>query len=67
MKNLKIQQGKSYCEKSHAIIYTGYNNELIFRKVYQGDWGDWDEEPENDSKYNNPELQSDYKSFNADV
>lgn len=26
------------------------NDELIFRKTYVGDWGDWDEKPENNVK-----------------
>ncbi len=26
------------------------NDELIFRKTYVGDWGDWDEKPEDIAK-----------------
>ncbi|MCR4029785.1 MULTISPECIES: hypothetical protein [Flavobacterium] len=37
--------------KRHFICTTsvcnGDNNELIFRRSYQGDWGDWDDKIEN--------------------
>ena len=29
-----------------TLVCIGDNNELIFRKTYVGDWGDWDEKPE---------------------
>ena len=30
-----------------TLVCKGDNNELIFRKTYVGDWGDWDEKPSN--------------------
>ncbi|SFD98652.1 hypothetical protein [Flavobacterium phragmitis] len=65
MENLKIKQSKSYCEISRTIIYSGENDELICRKVYQGDWGDWDDKPESpecsqniDNEYNSPDAEA---------
>ncbi|WP_427873619.1 hypothetical protein [Flavobacterium sp. MMS24-S5] len=29
-----------------TLVCDGDNNELIFRKTYVGDWGDWDEKPD---------------------
>jgi len=46
MKNSKINTDKKECSISHTKMYTGDNNELICIKVYQGDWGHWDEKPE---------------------
>lgn len=64
MKNSKKQQDKNYCEISYTVIYSGDNNELICRKIYQGDWGDWDDKPESseysqdtDNKYNSSETE----------
>ncbi|WP_281233201.1 hypothetical protein [Flavobacterium gelatinilyticum] len=42
----------TYSEKSSTCPYqtclsTGDNNELVFIKKYNGDWGDWDETTEN--------------------
>ncbi|TDP03173.1 hypothetical protein [Flavobacterium sp. 245] len=47
MENLKIDTNKNYCNISKTKIYNGDNNELIYIKIYQGDWGDWDDEPSN--------------------
>jgi hypothetical protein len=33
----------------HSAIYTAENSEFIYRKAYVGDWGDWDEQPDNDT------------------
>jgi hypothetical protein len=46
MENLKVDNNKNYCSISKTRYYNGDNNELIYVKIYQGDWGDWDEEPQ---------------------
>lgn len=47
MKNLQINYSKNTetCTNRTSVC-DGDNNELIFRKTYVGDWGDWDEKPE---------------------
>lgn len=47
--------------KKHFIcttkVQSGYNNELIFTKSYQGDWGHWDDKIEKTStEFNTSEL-----------
>ncbi|CAM3547178.1 hypothetical protein [Flavobacterium chungbukense] len=48
MKNLQINksENKTVCNNRLSVC-AGDNNELIFRKTYVGDWGDWDEKPSN--------------------
>ncbi|WET03042.1 hypothetical protein [Flavobacterium sp. YJ01] len=48
MKNLQINksENKVVCNNRLSVC-AGDNNELIFRKTYVGDWGDWDEKPNN--------------------
>ena len=48
MKNLQINksENKVVCNNRLSVC-AGDNNELIFRKNYVGDWGDWDEKPNN--------------------
>ncbi|MBW1654639.1 hypothetical protein [Flavobacterium quisquiliarum] len=56
MENLKTNRDKKYCSISHTKIYSVDNDELVCLKIYQGDWGDWDETPENNK---NCELNRD--------
>lgn len=46
MKNLQVNksENKAVCNNRLSVC-AGDNNELIFRKTYVGDWGDWDEKP----------------------
>lgn len=48
MKNLQVNksENKVVCNNRLSVC-AGDNNELIFRKTYVGDWGDWDEKPNN--------------------
>ncbi len=46
MENLKTDRDKKYCTISHTKIYSVDNDELVCLKIYQGDWGDWDEAPQ---------------------
>ncbi|WP_289660251.1 hypothetical protein [Flavobacterium panacagri] len=66
METLGIKQSKSYCEISHTIIYSGENDELICRKVYRGDWGDWDEKPQNIPSCS-PEIETKYNLFDSEA
>ena len=47
MKNLQINfsPNNESCT-DRTLVCNGDNNELIFRKTYIGDWGDWDEKPD---------------------
>lgn len=45
MKNIN-DTSENYGKCLHSAIYTPNNDELIYRKAYVGDWGDWDEQPE---------------------
>ncbi|UPZ14324.1 hypothetical protein [Flavobacterium humidisoli] len=48
MKNTQINfspNNKTCTDRT--LVCDGDNNELIFRKTYVGDWGDWDEKPDN--------------------
>lgn len=47
MKNVN-DTSENYGKCLHSAIYTPDNDELIYRKAYVGDWGDWDEQPENE-------------------
>ncbi|KUJ61247.1 hypothetical protein AR687_13735 [Flavobacteriaceae bacterium CRH] len=33
----------------HSSICVSGSSDIIYRKAYIGDWGDWDENPVNDS------------------
>lgn len=66
METLGIKQRKKYCEISHTIIYSGENDELICRKVYRGDWGDWDDKPQNSSCCT-PEIETNYNSSDSEA
>lgn len=47
MKNTQINfspNNKTCTDRT--LVCDGDNNELIFRKTYVGDWGDWDEKPD---------------------
>lgn len=58
MKTLQIinsNENKDVCT-TRTRVYTGENNELIFRKTYVGDWGDWDEKSDNAFKDQNHYL-----------
>lgn len=59
MENSKTNIGKNDCSISNTRIYLGDNDELICLKVYQGDWGSWDEKPESDSECSQ-EIEVDY-------
>lgn len=46
MKNLQVNKSeKKVVCNNRLSVCAGDNNELIFRKTYVGDWGDWDEKP----------------------
>ena len=46
MKNSKTNQPESYnCPATKSRLFSGENDELVYLKVYKGDWGDWDEKP----------------------
>ncbi len=48
MKNLQINFSENNETRTNrTLVFNGDNNELIFRKTYVGDWGDWDEKPDN--------------------
>lgn len=48
MKNLQINFSQNNETRTdRTLVFNGDNNELIFRKTYVGDWGDWDEKPDN--------------------
>jgi len=48
MKNLQINKSETKVVCNNRLsVCAGDNNELIFRKTYVGDWGDWDEKPSN--------------------
>ncbi|WP_433830315.1 hypothetical protein [Flavobacterium anhuiense] len=48
MKNTQINfSPKNKTCTDRTLVCDGDNNELIFRKTYVGDWGDWDEKPDN--------------------
>ncbi|WP_125723559.1 hypothetical protein [Flavobacterium ustbae] len=51
MENIQINfSPKNKTCTDRTLVCIGDNNELIFRKTYVGDWGDWDEKPEDRSK-----------------
>lgn len=37
---------ENYGKCLHSAIYSEGNTELVYRKAYKGDWGDWDEQPD---------------------
>ncbi|SHG32428.1 hypothetical protein [Flavobacterium defluvii] len=45
-----MENSKKTDKSNHGIcntkIYPGDNNEMVCVKIYQGDWGHWDEKPE---------------------
>jgi len=48
MKNLQVNFNQNNETRTNrTLVFNGDNNELIFRKSYIGDWGDWDEKPDN--------------------
>ena len=47
METTKSTFSKNICTLSNTRILQGENNEIICLKIYNGDWGDWDEKPEN--------------------
>ncbi|MBZ4035461.1 hypothetical protein K6T82_11835 [Flavobacterium sp. 17A] len=57
MKNLQTNknENKMVCNNRLSVC-AGDNNELIFRKTYVGDWGDWDEKPDTTFKDQNNYL-----------
>lgn len=40
-------------------VYGTNKSELIYRKVYKGDWGDWDDMPQNIPDENAPDQEVD--------
>ncbi|MCV2485070.1 hypothetical protein OD917_09060 [Flavobacterium sp. SH_e] len=59
MESSKINIEKSECSISNTKIYYGDNDELICVKVYQGDWGNWDEKPEKSESISNENIEND--------
>ncbi|MBB4802667.1 hypothetical protein HNP37_002742 [Flavobacterium nitrogenifigens] len=54
MKNLQVNRNDSKVVCNNRLsVCAGDNNELIFRKTYVGDWGDWDEKPDTTFKDQN--------------
>nr|WP_198999917.1 hypothetical protein [Flavobacterium sp. ASV13] len=46
MENVNNPSSENYCKCFHSSIYTAGNSDFIYTKAYQGDWGDWDDQPE---------------------
>lgn len=46
MENTKSPVSKDVCSLSNTRMLEGENNEIICLKIYNGDWGDWDEIPQ---------------------
>ncbi|OIV39781.1 hypothetical protein [Flavobacterium johnsoniae] len=60
MKNSKTNQRENYsCTASRSRLFSGENNELVYVKIYKGDWGDWDEKPTGSHKDNEPCIRKD--------
>ncbi|MHC0445332.1 hypothetical protein ACWA1F_07970 [Flavobacterium sp. 3-218] len=57
METTKSTLSKNKCSLSSTRILQGENNEMICLKIYNGDWGDWDEKPANNIQHIN--LESD--------
>ncbi|MDR7212505.1 hypothetical protein [Flavobacterium piscis] len=68
MKNTKIYNSVSHQTGSfHSQICSANDNDLIYRKAYKGDWGDWDDQPEiADSNENHLEMNESEDSTVAD-
>ncbi|MBF4516941.1 hypothetical protein IRZ71_11320 [Flavobacterium sp. ANB] len=43
MENTKNSADENYGKCVHSSIYVAETTDLIYRKAYIGDWGDWDE------------------------
>jgi hypothetical protein len=59
MKNL-ISSEKEHVQKDsfHSQICSASNTDLIYRKAYKGDWGHWDDLPDNDCQNQNDNLSA---------
>ncbi|GAA3757001.1 hypothetical protein [Flavobacterium ginsengiterrae] len=62
MENTKTTISKGTCSLSNTRMLQGENNEIICLKIYNGDWGDWDEKPANNIQHN---IDADNNSIDA--
>lgn len=47
MENVNNTTRENYGQCFHSTIYISDNVDFVYRKAYKGDWGDWDEQPDN--------------------
>ncbi|TDO73201.1 hypothetical protein EV143_106143 [Flavobacterium chryseum] len=49
MENVNNIISPNYGKCLHSAISTEENSEFTYRKAYVGDWGDWDDQPDNNT------------------
>ena len=62
----RYNSGNLYKCPFQSKVYGSDNSDLIYRKSYQGDWGDWDDEPLNSTNNFTESDQDDYE-INIDI
>lgn len=71
MKNLNVASADFQTGSIHDEIYSGCNNDFIYRKAYKGDWGHWDDLPSlpdsTENYCNSTENQSPTASESLDI
>ncbi|CAM3387642.1 hypothetical protein [Flavobacterium chungbukense] len=58
MKNAAEKKENHNCPASRSRLFSGENNELIYIKSYNGDWGDWDEKSVNENISADPAAEN---------
>ncbi|MFC4478662.1 hypothetical protein D3C87_1785010 [compost metagenome] len=58
MKNAAEKKEIHDCPASKSRLLSGENNELIYIKFYNGDWGDWDEKSIKENISANPTAEN---------
>jgi hypothetical protein len=56
MKNSSNHISENEKQCLHSQICSVNNDDLIYRKSYKGDWGDWDDLPENNNSATNYDV-----------
>ncbi|MFD1605407.1 hypothetical protein ACFSJW_02310 [Flavobacterium artemisiae] len=65
MENSKINPTQN-CNSSNLRMFHGEDNEMICLKICKGDWGDWDDTPENTIQNTNIDADNTSMDINSD-